>query len=318
MAAHDSSDMTVESNEELATPVSFSVVIPTLNRSQKLARALKSAASQVGEHPEIIVVDDGSSPDEAVIIAAHVATTPRARLVRLDQNGGAGRARNAGVAVATGSVIAFLDSDDWWLPNRLARHRSLFEHSDVVATHNRAYVTREGAEQTRGLFGHPPPAGWSNLVALAGWNFVGGCSLVCVRREAFKSVGGFDASLMSAEDWDLWIKLAELGRFGFLDEVLGFYDVGPHDRLTTSRDKIVDAHERLYAIAAAVPQTAAERRYVLAVQLWTRAEIAIAFGDSYSALKFLFSSLVTLPTYFAVRRAPKLAVRSVLVLLRKF
>ncbi|WP_459663893.1 glycosyltransferase family 2 protein [Novosphingobium sp. 11B] len=289
----------------------FSIIIPTLNRSEKLGRALASA-SQQSLASEIIVVDDGSSADEAAIIKALVETYPRAKLVRHVTNQGAGVARNSGVTAASGEIVAFLDSDDWWMPERLERHMPIFCDPSIVLSHNRAWITRgSDTEKTYGRMGRRPPRRWSTPVALAAWNYVGGCSLVCVRRSAFLDAGGFDPTLAGAEDWDLWIRLSALGTFHFVDETLGFYDAGPHERLTTSENKIVGAHERLFEIARALPKGRRERRYVKAVHHYVHSEIASQFGHALRSIKELLLSLSTMPTKVAFLRMPFLFARAV-------
>ncbi|MDB5718449.1 MAG: glycosyl transferase family 2 [Sphingomonas bacterium] len=284
----------------------FSVIIPTLNRSDKLRRALDSVAGQIGETPEIIVIDDASAPDEAARIAAMVGALPNAKLIRLDENGGPARARNIGVAASSGRYIAFLDSDDWWVPERLSHHRAALADPAVVASYNSARVTRSGVSQATGLVGRAKPRTWSMPVALAGFNFVGGCSLVCVKREAFDRLAGFDTALPSCEDWHLWLRLSALGEFRFVDEALGYYDVGPHIRLTTSQQRILDGHQQVFAFARSVPQTPAEIRYVQAVHRWVMAEVAVTFGDTRRAMTGLIASLLTRPTRLAIRRTPAL------------
>lgn len=282
----------------------FSVIIPTLNRSDMIDRALESARAQQDVDFEIIVVDDGSTADEAAKIAAHVAGCPQAKLLRLDQNGGASRARNLGVQASSGDIVAFLDSDDWWLPDRLKWHLPCFGDPHVVATYNRARVTRGDVLTRRTKVGRPKPAQWTMPVALAGWNFVGGCSLVCVRRSAFDHFGGFDTSLPSCEDWDLWIKLSTLGTFDFIPEVLGYYNAGTHSRLTTSQNKIMIGHEKVFALARTIPVTNAEKHYVEALNAWTMAEVALMFGLTDEAVAKLLHSLRIQTTFTAIKRTP--------------
>src|SRR3954452_6386677 len=98
-----------------------SVVIPTYNRASLLPRAVDSALIQLGPEDELIVVDDGSTDGTE---AALVPWRGRIHYLRLP-HGGAGRARNAGWAVASGDLVAFLDSDDEWLPGKLTLQRAL-------------------------------------------------------------------------------------------------------------------------------------------------------------------------------------------------
>src|SRR5262245_48981954 len=94
-----------------------SVIIPVYNRPQLGERALRSAVAQQVEGMEIVVVDDCSNPPFR--LAPDIAENPNVRLIRNERNGGASVARNNGVALAKGNWIAFLDSDDYWLPDTL-------------------------------------------------------------------------------------------------------------------------------------------------------------------------------------------------------
>lgn len=117
----------------------FSIVIPVYNRAQVLAIALQSALDQTEQDFEIIVVDDGSQDDPKSTVDRYGDS--RIRLIRQDNKGG-GAARNAGIDVARGSFIAFLDSDDWFLPNHLATMRRLLEGTEETAGYARMIVDR--------------------------------------------------------------------------------------------------------------------------------------------------------------------------------
>jgi glycosyltransferase involved in cell wall biosynthesis len=101
---------------DFITPL-VSVVIPCYNRVVKLRRAIESVLHQTEANLEVIVVDDGSTEDVQGALAS--IQDSRFRFVRLEENGGAGRARNRGMAEARGRFLALLDSDDWWLPQKL-------------------------------------------------------------------------------------------------------------------------------------------------------------------------------------------------------
>lgn len=286
------------------------MIIPTRNRADKLARALASVAGQTDAAAEILVVDDGSRSEDASQIAALVERTPGARLLREAHGVGAARARNLAAAAARGSLLAFLDSDDWWSPERLAAHRVVLEQAGTVLSYNPAWLTRSGAGNARGPVGRPPPRRWPLSVALAGWNFVGSCSSVCVSAAAFRRAGGFDPELPSCQDWDLWLRLSRHGRFAFIPEPLTYLDVGPHPRITTSGNAVEAGHARVHARAAAIPTTAAERRYVTAEHCWTLAEIESRFGRRGTAVPLMLRSLLARPTARALERAPALLAAS--------
>lgn len=289
----------------------ISVIIPTRDRADKLARALASVTAQTDPPQEILVVDDGSSPEEAARIAALVAATPAARLLRQERSAGGAAARNLAARQASGDILAFLDSDDWWLPHRLASHSAAFASPGTVLSYNRARLTRSGAGTGRGTVGRAPPPRWPLRVAIAGWNFVGSCSSVCVQAGAFRAVGGFDPELPSCQDWELWLRLSRRGRFAFLPEPLTFLDVGPHARITTSARAVETGHALVHRRAAAMASSEAEQRYVAAEHLWTLAEIESRFERTRAALPYMLRSLLRCPTERALKRTPALALRAV-------
>jgi glycosyltransferase involved in cell wall biosynthesis len=184
-----------------------SVVIPTRDRSRLLALTLHSVRWQRGVDLEVVVVDDGSADDTAEVVAA--LADPRVRLVRHDTPMGVSAARNRGIAEAKGSWVAFLDDDDLWAPDKLARQ--------LQAAHRtgRAWVyTGEVSidEHLRILDGAPPAPPEQVLARIGRHNAVpAGASNVLIHTDALARAGNFDIGLRNNEDWDMWIRLAKLG-----------------------------------------------------------------------------------------------------------
>lgn len=185
-------------------PPLVSVIIPTRNRPETLVRALKSVLSQTYTALEVCVVDDASSPP--VEVPSTLMNDPRIKIVRLETNHGAAGARNVGVGATSGPLLAFLDDDDEWLPNKTARQvKVLSNQSDDVAGTECGYQVWEKGQLTAmhlpaarrdlswELFFHPVTGAWS----------------VLMRRDVFEELGGFDESLERHEDWDLWLRLVE-------------------------------------------------------------------------------------------------------------
>jgi glycosyltransferase involved in cell wall biosynthesis len=196
-----------------------STVIPTRDRAGLLARTLRSALSQRGVDLEVIVVDDGSTDDTANVVRS--ADDPRVRLIDHDRAAGVSTARNSGIEAARGTWIAFLDDDDLWAPTKLARQlRS--------ATDARAIWVYTGAVKIdladRVVGGTPPPSPREVMARLPRWSLVpGGCSGVIVSRETLARTGDFDPRLTNLADWDLWIRLAQIGAPSSADDPLVGY-----------------------------------------------------------------------------------------------
>ncbi len=217
----------------MSTDLSISVVIPTHNRAETLGRALDGVLAQTLAPLEVIVVDDASTDGTAAMIAAR--GDPRIRLIRHDVNRGAGAARNTGVAAAQGALIAFQDSDDDWMPGKLARQATMLaslpdEYVAVFCTKiDYGRDRRSDARPERLRYGPrrvlcvPDPlepfAGGDLHARLLRGNVIGPQTTL-IRRTAFEAAGGFDARLRNNEDWDFFIRLSEQGPIGFLDEPL--------------------------------------------------------------------------------------------------
>jgi glycosyltransferase involved in cell wall biosynthesis len=184
-----------------------SVVIPTHNRSGLLALTLRSALRQHGVDLEVVVVDDGSTDGTAA--AVERLADPRVRMVRHATPLGVSSSRNAGIAEARGRWVAFLDDDDLWAPDKLARQLEAAE----AARRSWVYAgTVNVDDRLRVLEGGPPPPPERVPELLNRYNPVpAGASNVMVRADALGRVGGFDPGLRRTEDWDLWIRLAREG-----------------------------------------------------------------------------------------------------------
>jgi glycosyltransferase involved in cell wall biosynthesis len=184
-----------------------SVIIPTRNRAALLPRALDSVCSQEGSghgfDQEVIVVDDASSDPTPAVVRRY----PDVRYLRLATRRGPAAARNAGIAASRGTVVAFLDDDDMWLPHRLRTQLPLLEgHPEVGAVFGQALM-RSGARDTLRPDASRVLSGWIFGALLHGeFNFMP--SVVMVRREILERTGYFDETLSTAEDWDMWLRLS--------------------------------------------------------------------------------------------------------------
>lgn len=208
--------MNVQSEEKV------SVIIPTYNRETTIARAIQSVINQTWPNYEIIVVDDCSTDHTREIVEEF--GDDRIRYIYLEQNGGASRARNTGIRQARCEYVAFLDSDDEWLPEKLEKQMHVILHApeQIGLVYCRMMARQE--EECDPII--CPPFFMSkdrlegNLLAeLAEQNLIGTPS-VLARRKCLEQVGGFDESLSCLEDWDMVCRIAEQWEIGFVDEVL--------------------------------------------------------------------------------------------------
>jgi glycosyltransferase involved in cell wall biosynthesis len=194
-----------------------SVVIPAYNAGWCVRKAVDSVLAQDRCDFEVIVVNDGSTDDTAAVLAEY---GPAIRVI--DQpNGGMSNARNAGIRAARGEFIAFLDSDDWWLPGKLGRQVALLRQRPELGFCSCAARVEDMDGALVNLWSCPQWQG-SLLAYLfqGGASVPGSCSAVLARRDLVLAAGAFDETLRGAEDPDLWIRLAAITDFTCIAEPL--------------------------------------------------------------------------------------------------
>ncbi len=188
-----------------------SVVVPVYNRGASLRWTLDSVLAQSYPSFEVIVVDDGSSDSSAACVAAHY---PGIRLIRQERNRGAAAAVNRGVAAARGELIALLDSDDLWSPDKLALQVEDFDlHPEAVVSFTDITYGRSGVGT---LYSWLYPLDPGRLLEQLMEENPALPSAVMVRKRDFERVGGYAEETGSSYDRDLLLRLAALGSFRFL------------------------------------------------------------------------------------------------------
>ncbi len=179
----------------------ISVVIPSFNRADRIVRALESVFTQTLAAAEVIVVDDGSTDNTGDVIAAR-----RTETIYLHQpRSGVSGARNVGLRRARGDWIAFLDSDDEWLPRKLEHQAAaLQQHEDYRICHTNEIWIRNG-RRVNPMKKHQKSGGW--ILQRCFPRCVISPSSVLIHRSVFDDVGFFDEELPACEDYDLWLRI---------------------------------------------------------------------------------------------------------------
>jgi glycosyltransferase involved in cell wall biosynthesis len=214
-----------------------SVVIPTYNRGDAILKTIESALHQdlPSDEVEVIVVDDGSTDDTWQILQHTYGSNQRVRLFSIP-NGGVAQARNVGLSEARGEFIAFLDHDDLWLPTKLSLQLRKMRRSPHIGlvycnwlaidengqpmplsqqiTQQRWWRPKSGYAYPWILMPHP-------LQFLR--NPISSMTYPLLRTQQVRDIGGFDPDVVPSDDWDMWIRLAQVTRFAYVPQVLAHY-----------------------------------------------------------------------------------------------
>jgi glycosyltransferase involved in cell wall biosynthesis len=257
-----------------------SVVLPVFNGELSIARAVQSVLHQTMSDLELVVIDDGSVDRTSTVISRY--SDRRLKFVKLADNSGTSAARNAGISLARGEYIAFLDSDDEWLPDKLEQQVETIRASPattgISTTGFRIHRVVGGCYQDT----IPDPHGdWQRqqLTMCA----LGPGSTLMVKRDVFPQVGTFDVALRRFEDWDWMIRCLAICDIVICPSVLAVLHVDrrPSIRIVQrSADRFLEKHLQR---SAATFGSSAARRLRASVELEI-ARTMIANGQYRSAL----------------------------------
>lgn len=225
-------------------PAPVSVVIPVRNRETRVLNAIRSVIAQTLPPREIIVVDDGSTDRTADVVLSHSGSAVALKLIRLPATRGAQAARNAGILAASAKWIAFLDSDDEWLPESLRLRLSTAEESEADVVHSECLVRRPGTEEPV-PFNVPPLSGdvYRDLLRRPGPMFQG----MLVKGSVLEAIGGLDERLIAFQEWDTSIRLARLATFAFVAEPTFVYDCTQADSISKNFRRSADGYRMVVA-----------------------------------------------------------------------
>jgi GT2 family glycosyltransferase len=193
-----------------------SVVIPTYNRAELLAESIESVLRQSYRDLEVVVCDDGSTDDTAARVQA---LESRVRYLGLPHTGRPGSPRNRGIEAARGELVAFLDDDDLWEPDKLARQIELMDRGGLSFVYtDRRLLFSDGSQSAPVATPALPGSDRFMDLVLQG-QFPSVCT-VLMQRSLLRQVNGFDETLETAEDLDLWLRLGRIARAGRVPEPL--------------------------------------------------------------------------------------------------
>jgi glycosyltransferase involved in cell wall biosynthesis len=211
--------------------MNFSVVIPAYNSENFVERAVKSVINQTVSADELIVVDDGSTDSTASIVEKIAQSNPQVKLIK-QQNKLVGAARNNGIKHAESEFIAFLDSDDEYLPDFLETICSLITRFPESGAYATAYKVQKKEKYFVPKFSALPPFPWEGIVPSYYKSAIGyhplSSSSVVLRKSIFSKIGFFSEGVRYGVDLDLWVRIAAKYEIAFSSKVCAVYhrDVG--------------------------------------------------------------------------------------------
>lgn len=276
-----------------------SVVIPAWNAAAFIGKTLATVAAQTFADFEVIVVDDGSSDDTKAVVDRFLKEKGLRGLCIRQENKKIAGARNTGIRAAAADLIAFLDHDDLWFPEKLARTLAEFDaHPDVDLVCHNENIIKDGALVRVSRNGPLVEDMYERLL------FEGNAlspSAVTVRKSKLLEAGLFreNPEFNTVEDYDLWMRLARIGRIRFLDDVLGEYQLvesAASNRIVyhnTNLENLLRDHFRGFADPG--PLTRARMRRRLGVMCRSAARRLLAQGDLAAARRYAARAVAECP-----------------------
>lgn len=278
-----------------------SVVIPTHNRPQLLARAVNSVLQQTFQDFELIIVDDASTPR----VLAESFNDKRVRILRNEKSEGGSRSRNRGIFASSSKWIAFLDDDDAWQPDKLEQQLKMLARNTLAVACSTAYTVHYPLGYSRNVF---TPAHVS-LNKLLHSNCLGGASVCLCDAETIKQFKGLNPDLRSAQDWDLWVKLRLQGEIVSVPKPLVDYYVHFDARISNNMQGKYQGAKRFYFLYKPLMTKSIRREHLQFIcyiksrlpelRLWRRIQfllLAIKRKTPRTKLLYLFSSLSRMVT----------------------
>jgi glycosyltransferase involved in cell wall biosynthesis len=203
------------------TPPVVSVIIPAFNCERYIAETLDAVLDQTYSSFEVLVVNDGSTDRQQSIVDEYAKRDNRVQCIR-QTNQGVSAARNNGYRNSLGKFVAFLDADDLWHRDNLARKVEMLENSDVMLVHSDGLIIDEASRVLHGVLSGIEGNLLDPLLLWEGTQIPGPSSIL-VKREAVDAVGGFDENLSTSADKDFFIRIASRFLVGKVSEVTWRY-----------------------------------------------------------------------------------------------
>jgi glycosyltransferase involved in cell wall biosynthesis len=279
----------------ITTEPLVSVVIPAYNAALHLSEAVESLFAQTHKNLQIIIVNDGSKDDTAKVADALAQKDKRVEVIH-KANGGVSAARNDAFKAVKGEYVCFLDADDVYLPEKVAKQVNFLEaHPEVVLVHCDYFIGNETFQNLERVYRGNPPAPLGQVFIYCNW-FPPLTPML--RASLVKKVGFFDTTLAGGEDWDYWIRCLEHGKFEHINEFLAMYrrhsKQSHHNQGMMRRDE-TKAIERRYG------QNPRKYRVAMGARNWFYAKMYKWYGKPLPMLRELVLFVLNVRNPFEMR-----------------
>ena len=229
----------------------FSVIIPLYNKAPYVRKALESVSAQTYRDYELIVINDGSTDNSAIVADEYLKATDSIDYKIINQhNAGVSAARNNGFSVSSAEYLAFLDADDWWEPTYLERMSQLIEDYPDAGLYACNYIyykpgkTHVALHIPTGYINYPKAYYESNAMPI--WT-----GAAMIPRNVYEEMGGFPLGIKLGEDFLLWAKIALRYSVAFLNEPLAWYNNDVPATLRVTRNLHAPEHHMLFRLELA-------------------------------------------------------------------
>jgi glycosyltransferase involved in cell wall biosynthesis len=294
----------------------ISVVVPVYNGEKTISQTIKSIQQQTFFNFEIVVINDGST-DSTLEELVHLRE-PRMKVLSYE-NGGLPIARNRGIANASGDFVTFIDADDLWTPDKLELQLAVLQqHPEADAVYSwTLYLNEEGTAFHQGDKLHFQG---NVLPQLLLSNFIASGSNIMIRKQAIASVGYFDPTLRSCEDWDYWLRLAAHCSFAVVPKYQIIYrqsTTAMSSKVEVMEKHLLIVHERGFRLAPSELQLLKNQSLANIYEFLAHLCLSYIAGSNGAKLAYqkLRQAILLHPSLLLTKKTQVLLIKIVLLLL---
>lgn len=269
----------------------ISIIMPAYNAERTIAESIQSVLAQTYTQWELLVINDGSKDQTSNV----VKSINDSRIILIEQeNSGVAKARNHGISKAKGELIAFLDSDDVWMKNKLEKQLTFLQANDFSIVYSKTYCLFEDTNTIKDCF-VDVNIKMEDAQKILVFDFVP-ILTVLLYKNVLDDIGTFDLSLQGTEDWDLWIRILQKHSIGYMDEFLTIYRITANslsrnlEKHMREELKVYEKHKKLY--------NATSHKGFKWFHMKKQVLIALQKKEKMTAIKLLCQMCISYPTLF--------------------